>query len=193
MLWGEEGLEDFYSCCDKIYLIPHKAPQHSYDNKNIYTIPPLKPPLTPPHPLSTQSDNGPLGSFFQTCTFFGSIVSSILSFLVAYIYFFYFNWILIFTDTSSGIQYGHATVTSSHMMLICDDVGASWRDLGTQLRLPSAVVRNVENDYTLCRERAWQVLDRWKQRNGTGATLGNLTDALEKIGKRNAAQRLVGM
>lgn len=94
-------------------------------------------------------------------------------------------------DTSSGIQYGHATVTSSHMMLICDDVGASWRDLGTQLRLPSAVVRNVENDYTLCRERAWQVLDRWKQRNGTGATLGNLTDALEKIGKRNAAQRLV--
>lgn len=94
-------------------------------------------------------------------------------------------------DTSSDVQYGHAAVTSSQLMLICDDVGASWRDLGIQLRLPSAVVRNVEDDYTLCRERAWQVLDTWKQRNGTGATLGNLTDALEKIGKRNAAQRLV--
>ena len=82
---GGGGFGGFCSCCDKIYLIPHKAPQYSYDNKNIYTIPPLKPPLTPPHPLSTQSDNGPLGSFFQTCTFFGSIVSSILSFLVAYI------------------------------------------------------------------------------------------------------------
>ena len=78
-------------------------------------------------------------------------------------------------------------------MLISDDVNASWRDLDTQLRLPSAVVRNVENNYTLCRERAWQVLGRWKQRNGTGATLGNLTDVLEEIEKRNAVQRLVSM
>ena len=99
----------------------------------------------------------------------------------------------ILADTARITQYGESPVTSNHMLLICDDVGAAWRDLGTQLRLPSAVVRNVENDYSLCRDRAWQVLDRWKQRSGNGATVGNLTDALEKIGKKNAAQRLAGM
>ena len=47
---GGGGFGGFCSCCDKIYLIPHKAPQYSYDKKNIYTIPPSKPLLTPPHP-----------------------------------------------------------------------------------------------------------------------------------------------
>ena len=83
-------------------------------------------------------------------------------------------------------------VTQRHISLICDEVGAAWRDLGAELRLGSPVVRNLTFDFNSNRDRAWQVIDKWRQSNPNEATVGNLVDALVKIGMGKAAQKLIG-
>ena len=65
--------------------------------------------------------------------------------------------------------------------MICDEVGAAWRDLGAELRLGSPVVRNFALDCKSHRDRAWEVIDKWRQSNPNEATVGNLADALVKI------------
>ena len=54
------------------------------------------------------------------------------------------------------------------------------------------MVRNLTFDYNSNRDRAWEVIDKWRQSNPNEATVGNLADALVKIGMGKAAQKLVG-
>ena len=94
-----------------------------------------------------------------------------------------------FADTLGSLQ---EPVTQRHILLICDEVGTAWRDLGAELRLGSPVVRNLTFDCNSNRDRAWEVIDKWRQSNPNEATVGNLVDALVKIGMGKAAQKLVG-
>ena len=96
---------------------------------------------------------------------------------------------IFFADTSGSLQ---EPVTQRHILLICDEVGTAWRDLGAELRLGSPVVRNLTFDCNSNRDRAWEVIDKWRQSNPNEATVGNLADALVKIGMGKAAQKLVG-
>ena len=99
------------------------------------------------------------------------------------------RYINFFADTLGSLQ---GPVTQRHILLICDEVGAAWRDLGAELRLGSPVVRNLSFDCNSNRDRAWEVVDKWRQSNPNEATVGNLVDALVKIGMGKAAQKLVG-
>ena len=99
------------------------------------------------------------------------------------------RYIYFFADNLGSLQ---GPVTQRHISLICDEVGAAWRDLGAELRLGSPVVRNLNYDCNSNRDRAWGVIDKWIQRNPNEATVGNLEDALKKIGMGKAAQKLVG-
>lgn len=78
-------------------------------------------------------------------------------------------------------------------MLICDEIGVAWRDLGVELRLESPVARNLASDCNSSRDRAWEVVDKWRQKYPEEATVGSLADALVKIGKGRAVQKLVGV
>lgn len=98
-----------------------------------------------------------------------------------------------FADTSNITQWRQARVTENHILLICDDVGRFWRDLGTILKLPTAEVDNIDDESKYNRDRAWKVMKRWLQMKGREATMGILADALEQMKMKNAVEKLIGM
>ena len=79
------------------------------------------------------------------------------------------------------------------MLEICGDIGTSWHDLGIMLKLPPAILVNIDADRRLCREKAREMLYEWMKREGSSATVGSLADSLERIGNRRVAQKLLGM
>ena len=95
-----------------------------------------------------------------------------------------------FVDTYNDIPFEQAPVTDILMQSICGDVGAYWRDLGTFLGLESAVMDNIETDIIECRERAWKVLRKWKQKSGKKATVTILINALKKTERKDVAEKL---
>ena len=97
-----------------------------------------------------------------------------------------------FAATSSDIPFEQALVDEIHLWLICDDVGAKWRDLGTVLKLRSASMDNIDTDSKKCRDKAWEVLREWRQNNGKEATVRILRNALERIGRRDVVDKLHG-
>ena len=98
-----------------------------------------------------------------------------------------------FAATSSDIAFEQAPVTEIHIRSICGKVGTDWRDLGTVLRLESALMDNIEADLSECRERAWKVLQKWKQKNGNRATVEILINALNEIDRKDVVEKLLGM
>ena len=84
-------------------------------------------------------------------------------------------------------------VTWQHISCICDDLGNCVRKLGAQLRLSSGTVRNVEADGKSSSDTAWKLLDKWRHREGKGATIGKLENALIAIGEKRIAEKLLGM
>ena len=79
------------------------------------------------------------------------------------------------------------------MVEICDDIGTCWHDLGIRLKLPPAILVNIDADHRLCREKAREMLYEWMKREGSSATVGSLADSLERIGNRRVAQKLLSM
>ena len=79
------------------------------------------------------------------------------------------------------------------MRSICGKVAVNWRDLGTVLGIASALMDKIEADHSACRERAWKVLQKWKQKEGNGATVGILIIALEEIERRDVIEKLRDM
>ena len=86
-------------------------------------------------------------------------------------------------------------VDETHVLEICDDIGTCWQDLGIMLKLPPAILGNIDADYRLCREKAREMLYEWMKREGSSATVWSLADALKekKIGNKRVAQKLLGM
>ena len=79
------------------------------------------------------------------------------------------------------------------IFLICGEIGENWRDLGTVLELDSAALDIIAASRENCRELARKVLQKWKQKEGSGATVGILIDALEKMERRDVVEKLLGM
>ena len=98
-----------------------------------------------------------------------------------------------FAATSGDIAFEQAPVTEIHICSISVEVGADWRCLGAVLGLESALMNNIEIDHSECRERAWKVLEKWKETNANGATVGILINALIEIKRKDAVQKLLGM
>ena len=98
-----------------------------------------------------------------------------------------------FAATSSDIAFEQAPVDEILICSVSVEIGANWRHLGAVLGLESALMNNIEKDHTECYERAWKVLEKWKERNGNGATVEILINALLKIGRKDAVQKLLGM
>lgn len=85
-----------------------------------------------------------------------------------------------------------AVVSDALALKICDAVGTCWEDLGIKLNLPDALVRNVDADFRRCREKAWQILHIWMERQGKAATVGSLEHALVALEKRAITEKLLG-
>ncbi|CAH3041110.1 unnamed protein product, partial [Pocillopora meandrina] len=83
-------------------------------------------------------------------------------------------------------------VTEMQLASISEDVGNFWRELGPVLGIPSSKIQNLDEDCRTNWDKAFSLLILWKQRGGKCATAGILSDALERIGRKTIADRVLG-
>lgn len=84
-------------------------------------------------------------------------------------------------------------VTEMQLASISEDVGNFWRELGPVLGIPSSKIQNLDEDCRTNWDKAFSLLILWKQRGGKCATAGILSDALERIGRKTIADRVLEM
>ena len=100
---------------------------------------------------------------------------------------------ICFAASSSDIPFEKTPVSDIQIWSICDEVGEQWRDLGTVLGIASSFMDSIEADNRASRERARKLLRKWMTKEGKGATVGILIDALDEIGRIDAIEKLLGM
>ncbi|XP_022791691.1 uncharacterized protein LOC111330948 isoform X2 [Stylophora pistillata] len=84
-----------------------------------------------------------------------------------------------------------SVVTELQLSDISDDVGTCWRELGPKLDIPAAKIQNLDDDYRCARDKANALLLIWKQKEGSSAVAERLAYALESIGKKCIAEKLL--
>ena len=100
---------------------------------------------------------------------------------------------ICFAASSSEIPFEKTPITEVQIWSICDEVGVDWRKLGAFLGIASSFMDNIEADNRASRERARKLLRKWMTKEGKGATVGILIDALEEIKRIDAIEKLLGM
>ena len=98
-----------------------------------------------------------------------------------------------FAATSSETPFEKTPVTEIQISQICGKVGEQWRELGKALRIAPALIVDIENGHSECRERARKLLLDWIKKEGKRATIGILVNALEEIGKKDVVEKPGGM
>ena len=83
-------------------------------------------------------------------------------------------------------------VTELQLAEISEDVGTCWRQLGPKLDIAAAKIQNLDEEYKFNRDKANALLLIWEQKEGKGAMAGILADALESIGRKSIAEKLLG-
>ncbi|WAR23072.1 RIPK1-like protein [Mya arenaria] len=83
-------------------------------------------------------------------------------------------------------------VSNSNMNHICNNIGGRWRRLGAALGETRGALEAIEYDFRTegTYEMAWQMLLRWRRRNGSGATVGRLVKCLLEIGESELAKEM---
>ena len=94
--------------------------------------------------------------------------------------------------TANVIDPWASVVSELQLSDISDDVGTCWRELGPKLDISAAKIQNLDDDYRCSRDKANNLLLMWKQKEGRSAVAGRLADALESIGKKCIAEKLIG-
>jgi hypothetical protein len=84
-------------------------------------------------------------------------------------------------------------VKESHLSEISEDLGKDWKMLGRKLEISCTILENVDEDHRRVKEKAIQMMLRWKKRSGNNATGQVLANALVAIGRRDVAETLAGM
>ena len=113
-------------------------------------------------------------------------------YIINYLKQIYFCFKLCFPHTEKTIDLRRSLVTELQLSSICDDVGNFWRELGPKLEIASSKIQNLDEEYKYNRDKANFLLIMWKQQKGSEATAGRLADALESIGRKSIAERLLG-
>ena len=97
-----------------------------------------------------------------------------------------------FAATSGDTPFEQAPVAENLKSSIDSEVGRDWRRLGEALGLESAFLDNIDTDFKESPEKAWKVLQKWRQKKGTKATMGILINVLEKMERRDVVDKLHG-
>ena len=105
----------------------------------------------------------------------------------------------ICSDMNSSVQ-TQASTTEEHtsqpdlkslFLEISEEVGSLWKDVCQNLLKKDFFARNIDDECTGVKEKAYQVLLRWYHRNGSGATVEDLFRALVQSDCSDAAAKLV--
>ena len=90
-----------------------------------------------------------------------------------------------FNEAIKGIE--------KQIQFVATKIGSDWKKLGRRLEIEDCVIQGIQEDNTTTEERAFQVLNKWLQINGSrGATSSVLYKALIDIGRTLIAEKLIG-
>ena len=76
---------------------------------------------------------------------------------------------------------------------LAEDVSTSWKMLSRRLFIPEAVIKNIDSENHRVVEKCIVMFGEWKSRHGDNATVRVLMEALEKIGRRDLAEKVRGI
>lgn len=76
---------------------------------------------------------------------------------------------------------------------LAEDVSTSWKMLSRRLFIPEAVIKNIDSENHRVVEKCIVMFAEWKGRHGDNATVRVLMEALEKIGRRDLAEKVRGI
>ena len=77
------------------------------------------------------------------------------------------------------------------MLLMQDDLASCWEALGDELGATTGWLLENRTLHT-SKEQALYVLIMWRDKKGDRATVGRLVDALNAIGEKRIAEKLLG-
>ena len=83
-------------------------------------------------------------------------------------------------------------VTEKQVADVSGEVGTWWRHLAPRLKIAESKIHNIDEENKGSWHKAHALLIVWKQKEGMNATVGHLADALEEIGRRRIAEKLLG-
>lgn len=86
----------------------------------------------------------------------------------------------------------NAVPTEIQLSEICEDVGNCWSEVGPLLGIPTSIIHNINEEWRGNRDKANAILNKWKQKEGHNATVGKLADVLDKVGRKDIAEVLLG-
>ncbi|XP_031573782.1 uncharacterized protein LOC116307647 [Actinia tenebrosa] len=85
---------------------------------------------------------------------------------------------------------GGQPVTATHFLRITNDIVHDWKFIGRYLDVEESIIRQIDKDSKTAREKASQMLIKWKQSNGNEATLEVLKAALQDVGRKDVVRKL---
>ncbi|XP_078696621.1 uncharacterized protein LOC144924862 [Branchiostoma floridae x Branchiostoma belcheri] len=91
---------------------------------------------------------------------------------------------------TSDEELSRERVALSHADHIAEDIGAEWRALGRKLGFNDGQCDGFQNDYQGLKEITYQMLRKWIEVKGEGATLGTLGNALVDVRKEDVRSKL---
>ena len=84
------------------------------------------------------------------------------------------------------------TESDIHESHLTEQIGLKWKDLARELGFLPSTIDIIEKEKLWCpKECCIELLVRWMRQHGTEATVGKLTEALEKLELRNVANNLI--
>ncbi|XP_028393278.1 FAS-associated death domain protein-like [Dendronephthya gigantea] len=73
---------------------------------------------------------------------------------------------------------------------IAEDLGRDWKPLGRRLGLSTNILDNIDAENKKVKEKAFQMMSKWKKHNGNKATGQILADALIAVSRKDVAETL---
>ncbi|KAL9951672.1 hypothetical protein ACROYT_G044390 [Oculina patagonica] len=86
-----------------------------------------------------------------------------------------------------------SVVTEKQLSDLSDDIATCWQKLGRKLGIEASTICNLDEEYRSDYDKANALLIMWKEQHGSGGLAGLLADALESIGRKSIAEKLLEM
>ncbi|XP_022786058.1 uncharacterized protein LOC111326349 [Stylophora pistillata] len=84
------------------------------------------------------------------------------------------------------------SVVTLKIATLCNKhIGSCWKKVGIFLGVDEAEICNIESDYGKVRDKGGAVLQSWRDKNGSNATVGRLESTLIAIGMKRIAEKLL--
>ena len=93
------------------------------------------------------------------------------------------EWLSSTTGISEKIL--NNTLSDDNTVVLCTKLTVKWRHVGRLVGLDDDDIDEIQCDYLKVRERAYQMLRKWRQKHGSSATLSQLVIALLIVNQPN--------